>query len=140
VEEFEGLSAAAVAGTLDSLVEGLNEHARVYATRHVLEPDPAVPPFVALEFHDRVALARELLAPGHPEHELWVALAMFASMAWDTGAHMHTTDAMASGHPGLTAMGFMAPEPDGLWRFPRFSYGRALAALHPRTTSTGDPQ
>jgi hypothetical protein len=129
-----------LAGTLDSLVEGLNAHAGDYATRTGLDADPAVPPFVALEFADRIALARELLAPGHPEQELWVALAMFCAMAWDTGAHMHTTDAMASGHPGLTAMGFMPPEPDGAWRFRRFSYGRPLAALHPRTTPTGDPQ
>jgi enediyne biosynthesis protein E8 len=129
-----------LAGTLDSLAAGLNEHARDYAARIGLDPDPTVPPFVALEFADRVALARELLAPGHPEQELWVALAMFSAMAWDTGAHMHTTDAIASGHPGLTSMGFMPSEPDGTWRFPRFSYGRALAALHPRTTPRGDPQ
>jgi hypothetical protein len=129
-----------LAGTLDSLAEGLNEHARDYATRIGLDPDPTVPPFVSLEFDDRVALAQELLAPGHPEQELWVALAMFSSMAWDTGAHMHTADALAAGHPGLTSMGFMPADPDGIWRFPRFSYGRALAAVHPRTTSKGDPQ
>jgi hypothetical protein len=122
------------------VAEGLNAHARDYAARIGLHPDPAVPPFVALEFADRIGLAGELLAPGHPEQELWVALAMFSAMAWDTGAHLHTTDALAAGHPGLTLMGFMPPEPDGVWRFPRFSYGRALAAIHPRTTPTGDPQ
>lgn len=129
-----------LAGTLDSLAEGLNEHARDYTARIGLDADPAVPPFVALTFDDRVALAQELLAPGHPEQELWVALAMFSAMAWDTGAHMKTTDALAAGHPGLTSMGFMPPDPDGMWRFPRFSYGRALAAIHPRTTPRGDPQ
>ncbi|NEA33580.1 DUF5987 family protein [Streptomyces sp. SID13031] len=129
-----------LAGALDSLAEGLNGHASDYTARIGLDPDPAVPPFVALEFDDRIALAQELLAPGHPERELWVALAMFSTMAWDTGAHLNTADAIAAGHPGLTTMGFMPPEPDGLWRFPRFSYGRALAALHPRTTPTGDPQ
>lgn len=129
-----------LAGVLDSLAEGLNQHARDYAARTGLEPDPTVPPFVALEFVDRLALAGELLGPGHPEQDLWVALAMFSVMAWDTGAHMHTVDALASAHPGLTAMGFMPPDPDGTWRFPRFSYGRALAALHPRTTPRGDPQ
>jgi hypothetical protein len=129
-----------LAGSLDSLAEGLNEHARDYTARIGLDPDPTLPPFVALEFADRVDLARELLAPGHPERELWVALAMFSAMAWDTGAHMHTADAMASGHPGLTSMGFMPSDPDGAWRFPKFSYGRALAALHPRTTPRGDPQ
>lgn len=129
-----------LAGTLDSLAEGLDAHARDYIARIGLDPDPAVPPFVSLEFADRIRLVQELVAPGHPEQELWVALAMFTAMAWDTGAHMHTTDALAAGHPGLTLMGFMPPEPDGVWRFPRFSYGRALAAIHPRTTSTGDPQ
>jgi enediyne biosynthesis protein E8 len=129
-----------LAGSLDSLAEGLNVHAHEYASRIGLDPDPTVPPFVALEFADRVSLARELLAPGHPEQELWVALAMFSVMAWDTGAHMHTVEALASGHPGLTLMGFMPPDSDGTWRFPRFSYGRALAALHPRTTSRGDPE
>jgi hypothetical protein len=128
-----------LAGTLDSLAEGLNEHAREYTTRSGFEPEPDVPPFVALDFTDRIALAQQLLAPGHPEQELWVALAMFSAMAWDTGAHLHTSDALAAGHPGLTSMGFLPPEPDGVWRFPRFSYGRALAAIHPRTTSRGDP-
>ena len=47
-----------LAGTLDSLAEGLNEHARHYAGRIGLDPDPTVPPFVALAFADRVALAR----------------------------------------------------------------------------------
>lgn len=129
-----------LAGVLDSLAEGLNEHARDYTARIGLDPDPTVPPFVALACGHRVALARELLAPGHPEQELWVSLAMFSAMAWDTGAHMHTSDAMAAGHPGLTSMGFMPSEPDGIWRFPRFSYGRALAAIHPRTTLRGDPE
>jgi hypothetical protein len=129
-----------LAGTLDSLAEGLNDHAREYAARLGLDPDPTVPPFVALTFDDRVGLAQELLAPDHPEQELWVALAMFSAMAWDTGAHMSTADALASGHPGLTSMGFMPADADGVWRFPRFSYGRALAAVHPRTTPRGDPQ
>lgn len=129
-----------LAGALDSLAEGLNENARSYAARVGLAPDPGSPPFVALEFADRTALAAELLAPGHPEQELWVALAMFSAMAWDTGAHTHTKDAMASGHPGLTLMGFMQPDADGLWRFPGFSYGRVLAALHPHTSETGDPR
>ncbi|NJC11473.1 hypothetical protein F4558_001299 [Micromonospora profundi] len=129
-----------LADTLDDLADGLNEHARDYAARVGLTPEPAVTPFVALAFADRIALARELLSPGHPEQELWVALAMFSAMAWDTGAHMHTTEALAAGHPGLTAMGFMPPDPDGAWRFPRFSYGRPLAAIHPRTTPRGDPE
>lgn len=129
-----------LAGTLDSLAAVLNEHACDHGARRGLDLDRAVPPFVALPYDQRIELVRGLLAPGHPEREFWVALAMFSVMAWDTGAHLHTTDALAAGHPGLTTMGFLGPEPDGVWRFPRFSYGRPLAALHPRTTVTGDPQ
>jgi enediyne biosynthesis protein E8 len=129
-----------IAGTLDSLAEGLNGHALALAAQRGLDLDPTMPPFVALAFDQRTALARELLAPGHPEQEMWVALAMFSNMAWDTGAHMHTTDAIAARHPGLTAMGFGQPGADGLWRFPEFSYRRALAPLHPRTTKLGDPE
>jgi hypothetical protein len=64
---------------------------------------------------------------------------MFSFMAWDTGAASHTTEALAAGHPGLTTMGFAAPDADGLWRFPDYSYRRELAPIHPHTTATGDP-
>jgi hypothetical protein len=126
-------------GLLSSLVPGLNEHALEYAERHghVLGTDE--PPFVALDFAGRTALAAELMAPGHPEQELWVSLAMFSVMAWDTGASVHTTDALAAGHPGLTTMRFEPPDADGLWRFPDFSYRRVLADVHPHTTPSGDP-
>ncbi|SCE24188.1 hypothetical protein GA0115246_112984 [Streptomyces sp. SolWspMP-sol7th] len=58
-------------------------------------------------------------------------------MAFDTGAHLHTAEAIAAGHPGLSAIGFSAPDPDGLWRFPAFSYNRPLARLHPDTAPSG---
>jgi hypothetical protein len=61
-------------------------------------------------------------------------------MAFDSAAHQHTAEALAAGHPGLTFLGFRRPEPDGLYRFPRFSYGRKLADPHPRTTKTGSPE
>jgi hypothetical protein len=126
-------------GLLDGLAEALNEHATGYAAEHGLPLDGSVPPFVALEFADRTTLARTLMAPGHDERDLWIALAMFSVMAWDTGAHMHTVDAIAAGHPGLATMGFGPPGPDGLWRFPEYSYGKALANLHPHTTPSGSP-
>lgn len=125
---------------LDGLVDGLNDHATRYADKAGLSLDQAVPPFVALDFPHRTTLAAELMAPGHPEQELWVALAMFSVMAWDTGAATHTTEALAAAHPGLTAMGFAKPDADGLWRFPEFSYRRALAPIHPHTTPLGDPE
>lgn len=126
-------------GMLGSLVAGLNDHAQAYAVRHDRKLDADVPPFVALDFADRTTLAAELMAPGGDEQDMWVSLAMFSVMAWDTGASVHTTDALAAGHPGLTIMGFAAPDPDGLWRFPDFSYRQVLAKVHPHTTPSGDP-
>jgi hypothetical protein len=64
---------------------------------------------------------------------------MFSTMAYDSAAHLPTAQALADGHPGLTAMGFRRPDDDGLWRFPRFSYQRPLARPHPQTTPTGSP-
>jgi hypothetical protein len=115
----------------------LNGHASAYAGAHGRTLDGAVPPFVALDFADRTALVASLLTPGHPEKDGWVLLTMFSNMAWDTGAHMSTVDAIAAGHPGLKAMGFTDPDPDGLWRFPDYSYGRQLARVHPDTAENG---
>jgi hypothetical protein len=123
----------------EELARKLNEHAGHYAAERGLDLDDTVPPFVALDFQHRTALARILLAPEHPEKEFWVLLALFCNMAYDSAAHMHTADAIAQGHPGLTAMGMTPPGPDGLWRYPDFSYGRPLASLHPDTTSSGSP-
>jgi hypothetical protein len=128
-----------LAGMLETLVDGLNDHATNYAGRAGVRLAAQVPPFVALPFAHRTALVEMLTAAGHPEQDLWVSLAMFSVMAWDTGAAEHTVDALAAGHPGLTQMGFARPDPDGLWRFPNFSYRRALAPPHPHTTETGDP-
>lgn len=122
---------------LGDLAVLLNEHARAYAAEHEVELDDSLPPFVALSFEHRTGLARRLLAPDHPEKEFWVLLALFSNMAFDVGAHMHTADAFAAGHPGLAAMGFARPGPDGLWRFPEYSYGRPLARLHPDTIASG---
>jgi len=48
-------------------------------------------------------------------------------------------DALKAGHPGLLALGYQLPDADGLWRFPKFSYRRKLAELHPDTTPSGSP-
>jgi hypothetical protein len=129
-----------IGGMLDDLVVGLNDHAKTYADEHGCRLDDGVPPFVALTFADRTALAAALMAPDSPEREMWVSLAMFSFMAWDTGASMHTADAITAGHPGLLTMGFAAPDADGLYRFPDFSYRRELATTHPNTTPSGDPR
>lgn len=130
--------ATGLTDALDSLAIELNAHAEEYAAQRGLVLDPG-PPFVALGFADRTALVSMLTAPDHPQKEMWVSLAVFSTMAFDSAAHLSTAEALAARHPGLTSMGFMAPNADGLWRFPDFSYRRPLARLHPRTTSTGSP-
>ncbi|MEV2275150.1 DUF5987 family protein [Nocardiopsis sp. NPDC049922] len=122
---------------LPEFVELLNRHAEHYAREHGLAADGELPPFVRLSFDDRTALVRALTAPGHPEKEFWVMLALFCNMAFDSAAHMSTPTAIAEGHPGLTAMGFAAPDADGLLRFKEYSYGRPTARLHPDTTASG---
>jgi len=121
---------------LDSLAEALNGHAGRYCAQHGLPAEqPAV--FAGLPAQHRTELVGQLMATGHPERGLWVGLAMFSYMAFDTGAHMHTAQAIAEGHPGLRILGFTPPGPDGLWRFPDASYRRALARSHPDTDATG---
>jgi len=137
--ELIRLPAVGLVDVVDTLIEALNKHAEEYAGEHDLTLDAGMPPFVALDFDDRTALVQTLCDPVHPEKEMWVALAIFANMAYDSAAHLPTAKAIAARHPGLTAMGMFPPDGDGLWRFPRFSYGRALASIHPNTTATGSP-
>jgi enediyne biosynthesis protein E8 len=132
--------ASGVVGALDNLVPALNAHAQAYAAEHGLVLDTSVPTFVALPFADRTALVQTLVAPDHPEKEMWIAIALFSTMAFDIAAHLHTTDALTAGHPGLATTRFTAPDPDGRWRFPAFSYGRKLADPHPDTTASGSPR
>jgi enediyne biosynthesis protein E8 len=138
IELLEMPESGLMAG-LSGLATALNGHATVYAAERTLNPDPSVPAFVALPFDDRTALVRALTDPTHPEKDGWVGLALFCNMAFDTAAHMHTTDALAAGHPGLTMIGFAKPNSDGRWRFPDFSYRRVLSNLHPDTTPSGSP-
>jgi enediyne biosynthesis protein E8 len=132
--------ATGVTAGLDYLAQALNGHAEAYAAEHGLSLDGSVPPFVELPYADRAALIQQLTKPGHPERDGWVLLALFSNMAFDVGAHLHTTEALEAGHPGLLAMGFAKPDPDGLWRFPNYSYRRQLANLHPATTPSGSPE
>lgn len=129
-----------MAPMLDDMAAALNQHAERYRAGHGLDGDDSVPPMVALPPEHRVALVKELTAPGHPEKELWTGLGLFCYMAFDSAPHLHTADALAQGHPGLTAMGFASPGKSGLWRFPDYSYRRPLARPHPRTTASGSPQ
>ncbi|MGW6652337.1 DUF5987 family protein, partial [Streptomyces rubiginosohelvolus] len=124
---------------LEDLAGRVNDHARTYAEQTGLTPDASLPPFVALDYDDRVRLIQELTTPGHPEKDFWVLLSLFCNMAYDSAAHLHTAQALDAGHPGLTAMGITQPDADDLWRFQEFGYGRQLAAHHPDTTPTGSP-
>lgn len=131
---------AAVGPVLPTFVSMLNSRAVAYAIQHHVVLDPTLPPFVALDFADRTRLCLELLDPGAPDYLLWWALAAMPFLAFHTAGHLHTAAAVRDGHPGLRAIGFPHPDPDGLWRFPRFSYRRKLARSHPHTTSTGNPR
>jgi hypothetical protein len=131
--------ATGISDGLADLAEILNKHAAEYAAEHGVSLDPVLPPFAALGFEHRTELIATLVAPEHPEKEFWILTALFCFMAFDTAAHTDTVSAIANGHPGLATMGFAKPDPDGLWRFPDFSYGRQLARVHPDTTSGGDP-
>jgi enediyne biosynthesis protein E8 len=126
-----------MAPTLDDLAAALDMHAEEYREEHALGVDDSAPAFVTLAYQDRVALVVELTRPGHPEKVLWTGLALFCNMAFDTGAHLHTAEALGAGHPGLLTLGYQPPQEDGVWRFPRFSYGRQLAELHPDTIASG---
>jgi hypothetical protein len=138
--ELLEMPATGVTAGLDYLAQALNGHATAHAADRGLALDESVPPFVALPFEHRAAVVQSLTAPGHPEKDGWVLLALFSNMAFDVAAHLHTADAIAAGHPGLVAMGFAKPGADGLWRFPDYSYRRQLASLHPDTGPTGSPR
>lgn len=129
---------AAVGPTLPGFVSMLNARAGAYAAQHRIALDPTLPPFVALSFADRTRLCLQLLDPAASDYLLWWALAAMPFIAFHTAGHLHTADAVRHGHPGLRAIDFPHPDPDGLWRFPHFSYRRRLARSHPRTTATGN--
>ena len=102
------------------------------STRSTL--DPTVPPFVALDFASRTALL-----VNHPRRErgrisaAFYGLAAVSFAAYNTAGYLPTAVAISDGHPGLAAIGFPPPNPDGLWRFPDFSYRRVLARAHPHS-------
>lgn len=128
-----------LAPALESLALGLNAHAQQYADERGVTLDGDVPAFVALPFAERTALVQRLTAPDHPERPMWVGLALFSNMAFDSAAHMNTVEAFESAHPGLLAIGYFPPNAKGLFEFDEFSYGYPLSPIHPQTTPMGDP-
>ena len=131
--------AVGLAPALPGLAAGLNAEATTYAATHGVVLDPTVPPFVSLPFAHRTVLALQLLELGHPDQLAWYGLAGVAFLAFHTAGHLDTVTAVRTGHPGLTWIDFPQPDPDGLWRYPVFSYRRVLARSHPRTTPSGSP-
>jgi hypothetical protein len=124
---------------LPALSASLNAEAVAEAAQAGLVLDPTVPPFVALPFRHRTALAERLLGGTGQDQVVWYALAAIAMLAFHTAGHLDTAKAVRDGHPGLAWLRFPAPDPDGLWRYEHFSYGRRLARRHPRTTRGGHP-
>ena len=128
-----------LAPALPALAADLSAQAVKFAATHGLVLDPTVPPWVALSFSQRTALAVDLLDFSHPDYLPYYALAALPFLAFHTAGHLHTVDAVRNGHPGLAMIRFPFPDADGLWRFPVFSYRRRLARLSPRTSSSGSP-
>jgi hypothetical protein len=112
--------------------------ALAYALFNRIPLDPALPPFVSLNFAQRTALMVQLLAPNALFRGVYSGLAALCFVAFNTAGYLDTVVAIEQGHPGLTAIGFPAPNPDGKWRFPDFSYQQVLAKPHPRSKN-GNP-
>ncbi len=111
----------------------LNVYALLYALSHKIVLDPTVAPFVALDFESRTALLVTILDTDGPDRSAFYALASVSFVAYHTAGYLPTVVAIRDGHPGLAAIGFPPPNPDGLWRFPEFSYRRVLAVAHPHS-------
>src|SRR4029077_2189877 len=123
--------AAGTGPLLPALAAGLDAHATQFAAQNGIVLDPTVTPFVSLDFAQRTALLVALLDGTDPDQLAYFALAGLVFIAYHTAGHLHTTEALATGHPGLAAIGFPLPDLDGKWRFPDFSYRRVLAQKHP---------
>ncbi|MEU8825683.1 DUF5987 family protein [Streptomyces sp. NPDC048636] len=117
----------------------LNARAIAYATLHLILLPPTAPAFVGLPFRHRTTLLRTLFDADEPDRAIWQVLGLLTGLAFDTAAHLDTRHALDTHHPGLTWLDFPRPDADGLWRFPHYSYGTALAAEHPATTPSGSP-
>jgi len=118
---------------LPGLALTLNLRALLYAVEHRIVLTLTVPPFVELDFASRTALLVQILDSDGPEQAAFSALASVAFVGYHTAGYLPTATAIREGHPGLAAIGFPPPDPDGIWRFPEFSYRRVLAQAHPRS-------
>ena len=123
---------------LPGLAVGIDLLAVLYAVTHAIVLDPTVPPFVALDFASRTDLLVKILDEDGPVQAAFSGLASVCFVAYHTAGYLPTAVAIRDGHPGLAAIGFPPPDPDGVWRFPEFSYRRVLALAHP-DSQRGNP-
>lgn len=128
-----------LAPLLPAIAALLDTRAVAYAATHLILLPPTSPPFVGLSYAHRSDLVGGLFGADDPDRAIWQVLSLIVGLAFDTAANLDTRQALADGHPGLVWLRFPAPNADGLWRFPEFSYGRALADEHPATTASGSP-
>jgi hypothetical protein len=124
---------------LPAIAALLDARAVAYAALRLIWLSPTRPPFVDLTFSHRTALVGGLFDPDDLDRPIWQMLSLLVGLAFDTAGQQDTVEALGQGHPGLKWLRFPDPDADGLWRFPDFSYGRPLAALHPGTTASGSP-
>ncbi|GAA3600707.1 DUF5987 family protein [Kribbella ginsengisoli] len=124
---------------LPELAVVLNMAAAAYAAGRLILLPWGVPPMAGLTFAQRTAFLPSLFRTSRSDRLIWILLAVLASIAFDSAAHLQTAEAIRNGHPGLKFLRFPPPNADGRWRFERFSYGRQLAAAHPGTTTGGSP-
>jgi hypothetical protein len=139
--EFLNYPPVGAAPAVPAFAAAVDALAAAYATEHGDILDPTLPPFVALDYPRRKAVLDSVLNQGGGEEQLfWFAFAGLVFLAYHTAGFLPTAEAVRDGHPGLKAIGFPHPDPDGLWRFPHFSYRRRLAHEHPHTTGKGSPR
>jgi hypothetical protein len=108
----------------------LNLYALGYAAVHGIQLTPEVPSFVGLDFASRTALLVEILDGTGEAQGVFYGLASVCFVAYHTAGYLPTAVAISQGHPGLAAIGFPPPDPDGIWRFSDFSYQLVLADPH----------
>lgn len=124
---------------LNLIASLLNARAIAYAALHLLPLPVTLPAMVGLSFRHRTNLVVGLFEEEDLDRKIWQVMSLLVSVAFDTAGHLDTATAVAGSHAGLTWLGFPQPDPDGKWRFSDFSYGIALADLHPNTDSSGGP-
>lgn len=128
-----------VQAALPGLAFTLNVYAFAYAVNHKITLHLVVPPFVELDFASRTTLLLRIFDGTGQDRAAFSALAVLTFAAFNTAGYLPTAEAIKNGHPGLKAIGFPAPNANGVWRFPKFSYRRVLARPYPNSRRGNPP-